>query len=152
MVLLYPTIHFRLPFLYNLCVANFKEECGWKPENLFLTSHIHPEGTLHVLLILKTYKQLTEHNLSTKYSIWNYLLVPKAHCSFHLCSFCAALSCQLMAFLTWVQHHSSFLYFSSKMSLLAVFFHCLLECAISFVFIYRKSVKRTWMHLIRARV
>lgn len=129
-----------------------KKNVGWKPENLFLTSHIHSEGTLHVLLILKIYKQLTEHNLRTKYSIWNYLLVPKAHSSFHLCSFCAALSCQLMAFLSLVQHHSSFLYFSPEISLLAVFFPCLLECAISFVFIYRKSLKRTWMHIIRARV
>lgn len=64
-----PSNTLQTPVLYNLCVVNFKEECGSKPENLFLTSHIHPEGTLHVLLILKTYKQLTEHNLSTKYSI-----------------------------------------------------------------------------------
>ena len=58
------------PFSYNLYVVNFKEKCGieaWK--SVSHLSCIHPEGTLHALLILKIYTQLTEHNLSTKHSI-----------------------------------------------------------------------------------
>lgn len=128
-----------LPFSYNLCAVNFKEKCGmeaWK--SVSHLSHIHPEGTLHVLLLLKIYRQLTEHNLSTKYSIWDCVLVPESHCSFHTCSFCSDLSCQLMAFLSLVQHHSSSFLSQPSCCVLS----CLLECAVSFVFMYIKSVKK----------
>lgn len=115
MVLLYPTMYFRCSFFpWNSCVVHFKEKCGreaWK--SVSHLSHIHPGRNFAFLLILKICKQLTEHNLGTKYSKGDCVLVPKSPCSFCICSFCSDLSCQLMTFLSLVQHHSSSFHISS---------------------------------------